>query len=1443
MGGGGREPGGLAHGIVGAARVTAFGTSIVAPAASVLTALVFVLSYAGFASPLVVLITFAGSLCCALSISEFARRVPSAGWAYTYNGRGLGQAAGFLTGWMMIFGYALFVPAGIALTSDYGSQLLSGYVFHVTVPPWLLFVVILVAVAIVAYLGIGVSSTADLVLVAGEMAVIAALAITVLVRIGPSQYTLSVLSPGSSPHGEITDITNAMIYGITAFAGFEAAAALSEEARHTRRSVPASIVGIVVVTGVFYLLVVVAETFAVGRGGLPGFLRRPSPLGYLTSRFWSPSALWLIDLVVVLTGLGFVIAAVNAAVRVLFAMGRDRRLPAALARLSSRHTPAVAIGGLTAVTLALGLPLTYAYGGSRTFGYLGGAAGLAVVLVYLTGNFAVIRAFRTEFRDEFSFWRHLIIPAVAAVIFLFPLWGILRPPAYTLMNLLPFMALGWLCLGAIAAGVLHSRRQLAAPQTQVGQTAVTESDPTQRGNYSLKERFHTNRAMCAPRRQAFRRKCGWGARRGWAMKAGHVPSKFSSNGRGGCGPERNGEVLMVSHVLGQVATRSRRPGVSVDDLILTSKVTAPSVPEWALQRPRITELIAAGPQCSLTVVSGPPGAGKTMALAMWAATQAGPVAWVSLDEYDNRPGIFWSYTLAALRQSGVTIPEALAATRGRAPDHVFMPRLAAALADHSPPVTLIVDDFHLLTDQKILTGLDFVLRNTTPGLRLVVGSRIDPLLPLHRYRLAAELAEVRAGDLAFSIAEARQLLAQHGCTLSADSLECLTERTEGWAAGLRLAAISMATHDDADQFVKELIAEDRALTGYLMEEVLDTQPPETREILLSTSILDHVNAEAAGELTGNAQVGHILPELARANAFVQPIGCGWYRYHTLFAEVLRLKLRSERADKVAPLHRRAARWLNRNGQLTEAVRHAGQADDWQLAASMVIDDLSIGEVIEPRGGRPLAGEFTQMPQGQAWTEPQPALVRAAVALSNGQPELSATTLDTAEGILELAPDEQEAAPWLAAALIRLAVARRTGDFTTATATASRAEDLVARIPEDQVARHPGIQAHVLSARAAVELWSGRFDKAAELLDAGAASAAAAGDGYEQAGCLGMLALVEALRGRLCRAAQLAGQAKAASADDGQGSGGRSVSPAALVALAWVHLERHELREARGRLKEADAALGANPDKLIGAVAFLVAAWTALAEGRADVAAQLTARARRGWPVPSWLERGLLLSESRTFLAAGDARAALAAAQRAGGADSPEVAATLACAWLAAGDGLNARRALEPALAASAAVPDRIRLQARLAEAQLSYQAGDHSRGHRSLTAALRLAEVEQRKLPFVLERGWIEPQLARDRELAHAYQRLLTPQSRPQKVAAARGAPAAQPPPAVLEPLTEREREVLRHVSRMLSTAEVASAMYLSTNTVKSHLKSIFRKLAASHRGEAVRRAQQFGQI
>jgi ATP/maltotriose-dependent transcriptional regulator MalT len=787
---------------------------------------------------------------------------------------------------------------------------------------------------------------------------------------------------------------------------------------------------------------------------------------------------------------------------------------------------------------------------------------------------------------------------------------------------------------------------------------------------------------------------------------------------------------MATCATNQVTARPGRPAVPGGDPVLPSKITAPGVPDWALARPRITNLVVQGTRwCPLTVVTGPAGAGKTMALTLWAAAQAGPVAWLCLDEYDNRPGVFWANVVAALRRSGIAMPKALSPpARGRTAEHAFLLRLASALAAQNPPVTLVLDDFHLLTEPKALAGLDFVLRNVGPGLHLVACSRSDPLLPLHRYRLAGQLAEIRAADLAFTTAEAVQLLGQHGCALPAGSLELLIRRTEGWAAGLRLAAISLDGHPDPGQFVEELAAEHGPLTSYLVTEVLDAQPPEVQDLLLTTSILDPVSPDAAWELTGHERAGHILASLAHTNSFVQVAGAGQYRYHTLFAEVLRLKLRNEYPDRVTKLHHRAAGWYQRQGALTEAVRHTAQADDWQAAASLIIDEVAIGEILDPEPGQTLAQEFASMPPQEAPATPQLRLISAAVALSAGAPGAAAAALDSAEKDLEQLPAEQHTTGQLAAALIRLATARRAGNLTAATAAAASAETLVSQLPPDTLARHPQILAQVLYGRGAAALWSGHFDQAAHLLESGAGATAALGGDRVRADCLGYLALAEALRGQLSRATELAAQATGLPRAGQQRRPAHRPIPAALAALAWAHLDRNELPEAGTLLKETNAALRSSPDKLIDAVACLAAARGYFADQRPALAAQYLDKARSGWSVPAWLEQKL--NEAKP----------------------------------------------PPAAAAARSQP-------------------------RSSAPARR--------------------------------------DGRP----AAPGAGPKAAGPLIIEPLTAREHEVLRRLSEMLSTAEVASEMYISINTVKAHVKSILRKLAAAHRGEAVRRARQLGLI
>ncbi len=887
---------------------------------------------------------------------------------------------------------------------------------------------------------------------------------------------------------------------------------------------------------------------------------------------------------------------------------------------------------------------------------------------------------------------------------------------------------------------------------------------------------------------------------------------------------------MVTSPRARTGAADGRPPADAGDPVLLSKITAPGLPRWAVPRPQIAAIMAESARVPLVTVTGPPGAGKTMSIALWASTQAsaGPCAWMTVDDYDNRPGVFWSYVTAALRAAGAAVtplsPAMASGTMDTEVGHGFLLRLASELAGQDPPVVLVLDDLHLLTAPAALDGLAYVLRNAAPGLRLIAGSRMDPLLPLHRYRAAGELAEIRAGHLAFSVAETTLLLAQHGIVLPDSAVQALTRRAEGWAAGLRLAAISLEGHPDPGQFVREFAAEDSSITGYLVEEVLDAQPPPVRDLLLRTSILSRVSADVADELTGRTDAAGVLPELARTNAFVRADGPGIYRYHPLFGSVLRLKLRRESPGQVPALHRRAAQWYWHRGSLGEAVRHAADSGDWQLAARMVVDDLAIGQLIDPREAQPLTDEFRRLAPAPPGAGPEVLLVTAAMELHTvaGHPEAAA--LAAAEAILEHRPAGGDIPARLAAALVRAAAARRTGDWASAAAATARAQQLLQDIPGALLERHPGVRIEVLSARGRADLWAGDFGRAAAILGA-ASEIPAAGAGPERLGCLGDLALAEALRGHLTRARALADEALA-----GQ------PGAAAAVALACVHLDRGELGEARSQLKVAAGALRLQPDPLMDALAHAVAVRHALAEGHVGPARGMLGRAPAGSPLPPWLAHRMVLLESATCAAEGASRAAIDAADSAAPRSHLDAAVALAHAWLAAGNPEAARRALDTPRAAAAAAPDYARVEAWLADARLSYRAEDRAQGHQSLEQALRLASAEQLRLPFIGERAWIRPALRRDQGLARTYRLLLEPD-----VIGSRPAPP-QPgdeAPLIVEELSQREREVVRYMSEMMSTAEIAAEMYISVNTVKTHLKSIYRKLAAAHRREAVRRARE----
>jgi LuxR family maltose regulon positive regulatory protein len=886
------------------------------------------------------------------------------------------------------------------------------------------------------------------------------------------------------------------------------------------------------------------------------------------------------------------------------------------------------------------------------------------------------------------------------------------------------------------------------------------------------------------------------------------------------------------------APASSRRRANDPEEVLLAKITVPSRPDWIVRRTRIERHIAAGTSGPLTVVTGPPGTGKTTAAASWAVAAGNPVAWVTLDRYDSRPSVFWSTVVEALRRARVRhLPQAPG--RGADAGHVFLRRLALDLAAQYPPITLILDDFHLVARAGVTDGLEYLMRNARPGLRVVICSRTDPTLSLHRYRLAGELTEIQAGELAFSVPEAGRLLAHHGIALPDEPLGLLTRQYEGWAAGLRMAALSIQEQPDPERFIREFAAEDSAIAAYLVEEVLNNQPARSRELLLKTSILDRVNAGIASELADEEQAASVLETLAAANAFVEPLGDGWYHYHGLFAEVLRLKLRCKYPAQVPGLHRRAARWYQANGRLPDAVRHALAADDWPLLAELVVGDLAIGTVIGAADDDPLAERLRSMPRITAEAGPQLALVAAAIALRDVQHDAGRAALAIADDQLIRIPADQQLSSRLAAEMVRLEFARRAGDLGTATASASALAQLAGLLPEDALARHPEIGGQLRAARVVLRFWSGRpwpghLGTEAAGPDEGSATPGTARPDHAE--CCGYLALLDALQGRLLAAEQ--GSRVAGLSGAGSTAADRRRCAAAEVALALTHLERNELHEARDRLKRADTALRARPDKLASAAACLVAARYCLAQGDVGGAAGLIDRARQGWSPPGWLGDRLTLLESRAFAAAGDIRSAVAAAERAYPGTSLDATTALAQAWLDAGELPAAAGALERGPALTGGEPDRCRLDRWLVEARLAYASGDRTHGRQSLDRALRLGQRERLRLPLALAAAWMRPVLRSDPELAEAHRHLIEPcQASPDNRA---GRPAVElTPPLIVERLSGREREVLGLLATMLSTAEVADELYISVNTVKTHVKSIYRKLAATHRGEAVRRARQ----
>lgn len=881
---------------------------------------------------------------------------------------------------------------------------------------------------------------------------------------------------------------------------------------------------------------------------------------------------------------------------------------------------------------------------------------------------------------------------------------------------------------------------------------------------------------------------------------------------------------------------------------MRSKITPPGLPGWIVPRPRIGKCIDKGVrQGMLTVLSGPAGAGKTTALAAWAVDShwPGPVAWLTLDDYDNQPGVFWRYLPAALRQAGVPLP---GTEHGDHPADCAAARvrITSALETQHPSALLVLDNLHLLREPKIADELAYTLRQAKPGLRVIIATRGEPPLPLHQYLLTGDLTEIQADQLAFTEAEAKSLLGQHDLTGYGESLNSLVRETEGWAAGLRLAAIAARRGSPAGAV--SLGSVDHPVTTYLTREMINPQPRQVRDFLLRTSIVDSFSSELAVELTGQKHAAMTLAKLVQANTFIQSAGEGWYRYHTLFAGVLQARLRDESPGMAAVLRRRAAMWFTAHGDLPAVVRYATGAGEWQLAAHAVVDELAVDRLLDPDGGRDLVGGLRDIPPGSSWQLPQPFLAAAGIALATGDVCASMAWLGEADHLLRKLTIGQEVPSRFAAAVIRFELARCGGDMDAMYSAAAEAGTTLRRLAPQVRTRHPELAVRVLEKQGSAELWLGHLDEATKTLTEAVALPLPAEAAAEHTGCVGHLALAAALSGRLGRAEELATMGAPHRDVQAEGPVREALNVPVDIALAWIHLERDERAEVRSSLKRAETGLRTRRDRGAAAVACLVAVRLHLAECRPAAAARMLDRAREGWPVPDWLEHRLTLAEARVRTMAGDTEAALDAAGRCGDDSQLDAAVARAAAWVGAGDFKAAWQALRGAFESVAGDPGHILepalLDALLLDARLRYADGDRSAGRQSLAQALRIACGEDVRLPFAMEHGWLRPVLRTDAGLSEIHKALSGPaagchsrDAYPHDVSRAES--GGMEGPAVIEPLTGREQEVLNRVAQLMSTAEIAGELCISVNTVKTHLKSVHRKLGVAHRREAVRRAWQ----
>jgi LuxR family transcriptional regulator, maltose regulon positive regulatory protein len=850
------------------------------------------------------------------------------------------------------------------------------------------------------------------------------------------------------------------------------------------------------------------------------------------------------------------------------------------------------------------------------------------------------------------------------------------------------------------------------------------------------------------------------------------------------------------------------------DPVLTAKLRLPVVAPWTVARQRLLDRMAQGGGGPLTIVVGPAGAGKTTLGGAWVAARpkGGPAVWVSLDAQDGRTGVLWTYLLAGLDQAGVPVGSVGLPDRPEAVETSTLTRLAAVLSEQPRPVTVVLDNAEVLTDPGTAESLDFLLRHADPQLRLILLGRTGPAFPLHRYRLAGSVVEIRPAELAFTVPEAQALFAAHHAELPESEVAAIVARTRGWAAGLRLTARSLQWGTDVDRSIEE----------YFAAEVLDAQPPGTRELMLRTSVVDRIWPGLAVALTGNRDAHRTLAALADSGTFVassaaDPDG---YEYHPVVRDLLRANLFRDAPQRVPQLHRRASRWLAGAGRTAEAVCHATAAGDWEYATTLAVEDFVVGRLVADPGSG-LAETFQGIPSDIPG--PEAAVVQAAVALSRLDTELCGKHLLRATELVGSGPAERYGALRLAVSVTEAVYARMSGDVEATLLAVGAADeavrDLGGAVPAE-------LRTVLLLNKGRALLVTGDTEAATGTLTDALAAADAADVERLRADCAGQLAVLDALGGRLKHIDELGKRYGGGHAPAG------SDWPAALdVARAWAAAEEYDLPAARRHVERAAGALADREDP-IGA-GMLAIVRTRMLRARGDVAgsAAVIARARVdavAGRAPEWLLDRLMAVEATL-------RAGPVPLPRE---DDPHSVLAIAAAELAGGAVAAAAARLAALLARDGLAVD-VRVEAGILTATCELATERTEAARTALARALRLAETQHLRRPVVEAPVRLRRFLRQESDLARQHAWLgagVTGATEP----AADGTHGKAP---VVETLTVKETEVLRHLAALLSTEEIARKMFVSVNTVKTHIRGVLRKLAASRRNEAVRRAQDLGLV